>query len=132
MNPVHLKRGTAPNAALAAVEFVTNTGTLDPTVIDVSFDDGDEDGGGPTTGTIVVTAATVILVVTTLGVLILGFLTSAGGLMHLPQAVIAGADGLAVLFLMWLAWLVGRAAWRSERDLAMREDATNSAPTAPL
>ena len=44
------------NAALAAAEFVTDVGTVDPTVINVELEDGDEDLGGPTTGAIVITA----------------------------------------------------------------------------
>ena len=44
------------NAALAAAEFVTDAGTVDPTVINVELEDGDEDLGGPTTGAIVITA----------------------------------------------------------------------------
>ncbi|MFT5409971.1 MAG: autotransporter-associated beta strand protein, partial [Verrucomicrobiales bacterium] len=44
------------NAALAAVEFVTDVGTLDPTFIEVAIDDGDEDGGGVTAGAIAITA----------------------------------------------------------------------------
>lgn len=47
---------TTVNAALAAVEFITGGSTADPTVIDVSIDDGDEDGGGPITGAIIYTA----------------------------------------------------------------------------
>lgn len=80
---------------------------------------------------LVVTTATVILVVSTIGILILGFVTSAGALMHLPKAVIIGGDGLAGLFLMWLAWLVGRAAWRSERQLAMGGDPPDAVSTDP-
>jgi len=41
-------------AALAAVEFVPGFVPIDPTVILVSVEDGDEDGGGPTAGTIIV------------------------------------------------------------------------------
>ena len=44
------------SAALAAVEFVTDVGTADPTTIEVELEDGDEDGGGATTGTILVVA----------------------------------------------------------------------------
>ncbi|MDA7880798.1 hypothetical protein N9A94_00655 [Akkermansiaceae bacterium] len=43
------------NAALAAVQFVTGGTTSDPTIINVSIEDGDEDGGGPLTGTILYT-----------------------------------------------------------------------------
>jgi len=45
------------NAALAATEFVTGGSTADPTVINVSLEDGDEDGGGPTTGAIIYSAS---------------------------------------------------------------------------
>ena len=46
----------AVNAALAAVEFVTGGSTADPTLINVTLEDGDEDMIGATSGTILVTA----------------------------------------------------------------------------
>lgn len=73
---------------------------------------------GSKIGAIVQTASIVILFATTMGALLLGFITSAGLLMDLPVPLVGGADVLAASLLLWICWKIGRVAWRVERSLA--------------
>jgi len=83
---------------------------------------------GSKIGAIVQTASIVVLFATTIGALLLGFITSAGLLMDLPVPLVGGAVVLAASLLLWLCWKLGRTAWQVERTLVETDAAGESTP----
>lgn len=85
---------------------------------------------GSKIGAIVQTASIVVLFLSTIGALLLGFITSAGLLIDLPIPLVGGADAVAAMFLLWLSWKVGRTAWQVERTLREPEAEGPTVPSA--